>query len=108
MNGDPSVLLSKAVLDFFTAMIFACTLRQVVSLIAIPLFIVLISLFFCAQIIMPFTTQYMINDLIACGGFIMLATGFRIAKIKDFPIVSMIPSFYVILPLSWLWVTYTY
>ena len=46
MANDSSILLSKAILDFFTAMIFACNLGLVVSYIAIPQFIIMFILFF--------------------------------------------------------------
>ena len=36
MTGDHSILIAKSVLDLFTAMIFACMLGGVVSMIAIP------------------------------------------------------------------------
>ena len=39
----------------------------------------------------------------ACGGFIMLATGFRITKIRDFPIADMIDAMNLVWPLSALW-----
>lgn len=36
MNGDHSILIAKSILDFFTALIFACTLGKTVSFVAIP------------------------------------------------------------------------
>ncbi len=36
MSGDHSILLAKSVLDFFTAMIFACSLGMSVPAIAVP------------------------------------------------------------------------
>jgi hypothetical protein len=39
---------------------------------------------FCAGLIFPLTTEAMINDFKACGGFLMLATGFRMLKVKMF------------------------
>lgn len=35
MTGDPSILIAKSFLDFFTAMIFACSLGIAVSVISI-------------------------------------------------------------------------
>ncbi len=40
MTGDPSILIAKSFLDFFTAMIFACSLGIAVSVISIPLLII--------------------------------------------------------------------
>lgn len=106
MNGDHSILIAKSILDLFTALIFACTLGMVVSVIALPQFVIFLILFLCAGLIYPMTTPTMINDFKACGGFIMLATGFRMVKLKMFPTADMIPSMIIIMPLSWFWVTY--
>ncbi|MDU6444852.1 MAG: DUF554 family protein, partial [Streptococcus sp.] len=46
----------------------------------------------------------MIADFKACGGFLMLATGFRMVKLKMFPIADMIPAMILVMPLSWFWV----
>lgn len=104
MNGDSSILISKSILDFFTAAIFACNLGYVVSIIAVPQFIFFFVLFLAAQFIFPLTTPDMIDDFKACGGFLMLATGFRMIKLKDFPVADMIPAMVLVMPLSYLWV----
>ena len=106
MNGDHSILIAKSILDFFTAMIFACRLGKTVSFIAVPQFIIFMALFLLAGLILPLTTETMINDFKAVGGFIMLASGFRMLKLKEFPTADMIPSMLVAMPISWLWVTY--
>lgn len=47
------------------------------------------------------------DDFKACGGFIMLATGFRMIKVKMFPIADMVPAMILVMPISALWVNYT-
>ena len=42
-------------------------------------------------------------DFSACGGLIMLATGFRICGIKQFPVADMIPALVLVMPFSWAW-----
>lgn len=106
MTGDNSILISKSILDFFTAAIFACNLGYVVSVISIPQFIIFCTLFYLARFIFPLTTPDMVDDFKACGGFLMIATGFRMAKIKMFPTADMIISMVIVMPLSWLWVNY--
>ena len=103
MSGDHSILLAKSILDLFTAMIFACSLGTVVSAIAIPQFIIFFLLFLLARVILPLTTPAMINDFKAGAGLILLATGLRIAKVKDFPIADMIPAMLLVWPISWMW-----
>ena len=105
MTGDHSILLAKSILDLPTALIFACTLGAVTSFIAIPQMIIFLMLFALAKVIFPFCTPEMIGDFKACGGVLLLATGFRMMKVKEFPIADMIPAMVLIMPLSRLWMS---
>lgn len=104
MTGDSSLLITKSILDFFTAAIFACNLGYIVSLIAVPQFFIFTTLFLSASFIVPLTTPDMIADFKACGGFLMIAVGFRILKLKMFPVVDMIPAMILVMPFSWFWI----
>ena len=106
MNGDHSILISKSILDLPTAMIFACSLGVVVAFIAVPQLVIFMLLFMLAGVIYPMTSPSMINDFKACGGVLLLATGFRMIKVKMFPVAGMIPAMVLVMPVSWLWVTY--
>lgn len=106
MTGDSSVLIAKSILDFFTAAIFACNLGFVVSVISLPQFVIFFALFLMAKFIFPLTTPAMILDFKACGGILMLATGFRMIKVKMFPTADMIPAMVLIMPISWAWVNW--
>ena len=106
MTGNHSILLTKAMLDFFCSMIFACKLGKATSFIAIPQFIVLISLFLLAKVIVPMTTDMMIADFKACGGFILVATGLRILQLKAFPVADMLPAMVLVMPISYAWVNW--
>lgn len=103
ISGDPSLLIAKAFLDLFTASIFAITLGYAVSLIAIPQFIIQVTLFGLATFIQPLISVAMFYDFSACGGMIMLATGFRICGIKSFPIANMLFGLIIVMPISALW-----
>ncbi len=106
ITGDHSILIAKSILDLFTAIIFACSLGITISMIAIPQVLIFMVLFLCAGFIFPLTTVEMINDFKACGGVLMLATGFRIIKVKMFPTADMIPAMVIVMPVSWLWTSY--
>jgi uncharacterized membrane protein YqgA involved in biofilm formation len=84
-------------------MIFACSLGKSVSLVGIPQFVIMILLYILAGVIFPLTTLAMINDFKACGGFLMLATGFRMIKVKMFPTADMLPSMLLVMPISLFW-----
>lgn len=106
LNGDQTVLLSKAILDFFTAMIFAADLGMMTPLIGVPQFVVLFVLFCLAGVIMPLVSDTMMGDFRACGGILMLCTGLRICDIKRFPVADMLPAMVIVMPLSALFTTY--
>lgn len=103
ISNDPSLLIAKAFLDLFTATIFSITLGYAVSLIAIPQFIIQTSLFLLATIIQPLISPTMFNDFSACGGMIMLATGFRICGIKSFLVANMLFALILVMPISAMW-----
>lgn len=105
MTGDHSILLAKTVLDLPTAMIFSCTLGLTTAFVAIPQCIIFLLLFGLAGLIIPFCSEAMIADFKACGGILLLATGFRMIKVKEFPVAEMIPAMVLVMPISYLWTT---
>ncbi|AEB06250.1 protein of unknown function DUF554 [Coriobacterium glomerans PW2] len=100
LSGDQSILISKAILDFFTAAIFAADLGFMTPLIGVPQLVVMMVLFMLAGVIMPYTNEIMVSDFRACGGILMLCTGMRICGIKNFPIANMLPAMILIMPIS--------
>ena len=73
---------------------------------ALPQLVVFLLLFFGARLILPLATPVMIADFKACGGFLLLAAAFRVAKIREFPIADMIPAMVLAMPMSGLWGQY--
>ncbi|HWQ10106.1 MAG TPA: DUF554 domain-containing protein, partial [Holophaga sp.] len=106
MTGDSSLLMVKSFLDLFTAAIFATALGFSVATLAVPQFIIQASLFLMATKLLPMTTPVMIADFSACGGLIMVATGFRIAGIKPFAVANMLPALFLAMPITALWVRF--
>jgi len=103
MTGDHSILIAKSILDFFTAMIFACRLKRATMLIGIPQLVIMLSLFCLARVILPLTDAVMIDDFKACGGVVLLATGFTIMKVQNIPVANMIPAMVLVMPVSAVW-----
>jgi len=106
MTGSPDILYVKSILDFFTSGIFATALGFAVAAVCLPQVAIQILLMFCATWIMPMTNAGMIADFSATGGLIMLATGFRIAGVKPFPVANMLPALFLAMPFSRLWTTF--
>ncbi|MEL2243472.1 DUF554 domain-containing protein [Leclercia adecarboxylata] len=106
MIGDPSILIAKAFLDFFTATIFTTTLVIAVAAICVPMLLIQLALATCATLILPLTTPAMMADFTAVGGLLLLATGLRICGIKMFAVVNMLPALVIAMPLSALWTAF--
>lgn len=103
ITGDHTILISKSILDLFTAAIFAAGLGYIVMLVAVPQCVIFLLLYYGAGFIMPLTTPELLNDFTACGGMMILAAGFRICGIKEFPIANMIPAMALVMPFSAFW-----
>ena len=103
LTGDHTVLCTKAILDFFTAAIFASSLGSVVAFVALPQLILQLLLFFSAGLILPLASAGMQADFAACGGVLTMAAGFRVSKIKSVPLVDLMPALLLVMPFSLLW-----
>ncbi|MDF7680514.1 DUF554 domain-containing protein [Enterobacteriaceae bacterium ESL0689] len=106
MTGDASILIAKSFLDFFAAIIFACSLGFAVSVICIPMLIIQLTLAACASLIMPLTTPVMMGDFSATGGMLLLATSMRVSGIKMFAVVNMLPALVLAMPVSACWTAF--
>ncbi len=100
MTGDHSVLYAKAIMDFFTAIIFGTTAGFLVGLIAIPQFAVGALLFWGASYLLPGVTEVMLANFKACGGIITLAVGLKISNIKKTSVLNILPSLLLVFPFS--------
>jgi uncharacterized membrane protein YqgA involved in biofilm formation len=106
MTGDPSILIAKAFLDFFTAVIFATSLGIAVAAISVPMLLIQLTLATCATFILPLTTPAMMGDFTAVGGILLLATGLRICGIKMFAVANMLPALIIAMPISAAWTAF--
>ena len=103
ITGDPSLLMSKAVLDGFTALVFASSLGASVCVIPLPQCAVLLIIFAAGRGLSHVLTPTMFADLSACGGILTMAAGFRVSRIKSVPLVDLMPALILVMPFSILW-----
>lgn len=103
LTGDATIIITKAILDFFTVMIFASNLGKFCSVIAIPQMIIFLILFFCASLISPIMTDVLKADFTAVGGIIELIIGLRILKLSKAKAVDSLLALILIFPISYLW-----
>lgn len=98
--SDSSVLLSKAVLDFFTACIFAALIGIVISWISVLQFVVLYLIFLISSLLAPYFTPDVIGNFIAVGGALSIFIGLNMSDILKIKVANIIPALMVSLVLS--------
>lgn len=103
MTGDSNILIAKSFMNFFTAIIFACSLDIAVSAICASMSIIQLTLVACATLILPPTTPAMIGDFSAVGELLLVATNLHVCGIKMFPVVNMLPALLLAMPISAAW-----
>ncbi len=102
-SGDHAQMLSKAVMDIVVAVLYGGSLGVAVSLIAIPQGVIFVSVYFLAKVLMPVMTQPMEMNFIACGGLLTVAAGMRMAHIKEYPLIDLLPALILVMPMTRLW-----
>lgn len=101
--GDPTLLMTKAIMDFLSAVFFAASCGWILSLISIPLGVMLACFYLLSTLIAPYLSDDMIGNFSACGGLIQLVNALRISKLKDPPVLDLIPGLILIVPITYLW-----
>ncbi len=102
-SGEHAQMFSRAILDFIVAVIFGGSLGVSVSLIAIPQALIFLAVFFLAKVLMPIMSEAMLLNFIACGGLLTMAAGMRMAKIRAYPLIDMLPSLPFVLIFTWIY-----
>lgn len=104
LTGDGSILITKSILDFVTAVIFGSLLGKIVPVMCIPQAIVYAILFLVSGLIQPYITQEMIADFSAAGGIITLCAGLRLTGIKrDIKVLNLLPALVLVFFVSAGW-----
>lgn len=104
MTGDGSILVTKAILDATTAIIFGALLGKIVPCLGVPQLGVLLLLFFVSGLVSPYITPEMIADFSAVGGIVTLTAGLRLSRIKtDIKVLNLLPSLPLAFVISAAW-----
>jgi len=102
LNGDPSILIAKSILDGFTSMSLASVFGIGVLFSAIPLFTFQGAITLLAVYSRTFFTETLINELSAVGGILLLGLGIKILEIKEIKVANLLPSLLFVLVLVYL------
>ncbi len=104
LTGDGIILVTKAILDLFTAGIFGAILGRIVPCLTIPQICVYLFLFSISKLISPYITNEMISDFSSVGGVITFIAGLRLSRIKtDIKVLNILPALILSFLFSGLW-----
>ena len=100
ISGDQSLLLTKSVLDGFTAIALASTYGVGVLFSVIPMFIFQGGLTVFASQFGGLFSANLLAQLTATGGILILGIGFNLLEIKQIKVINMLPALLVALVLA--------
>lgn len=91
-EGDTTVLMTKAIMDFIASIFFAAESGMVLAAISMPLGVILLALYGISGLLMPHLIAEMIGDFSACGGLIQFLNALRMTKLKNPPVADFMPA----------------
>ena len=102
LNGNPSILYAKSMLDCFASISLASVLGVGVLFSAIPLLLYQGGITLLASLSKAFFTEAVINELSASGGIILIGLGINILEIKTIRVANLLPSLVISAAITYL------
>lgn len=95
LYGDETYLFTNAMLDLVTSMVLASSFGFGIALAAVVLFCWQGAIFLLANQLAPLLTAELMAEITIVGGFLILASGLGILKIKEVPVMNLLPALFV-------------
>ncbi len=99
LHGDETYLFTNAMLDLVTSMVLASSFGFGIALAAAVLFCWQGAIYLLASQLAPLLTADLMAEITVVGGFLILASGLGILKVKEIPVMNLLPS--LIVPPVW-------
>ncbi|MBO3801203.1 MAG: DUF554 domain-containing protein [Thermoproteota archaeon] len=95
--GDPSILVTKALLDGLMAIVYSSSLGIGVLFSFIPVFVYQGLIAFFSLYLKAIFSEKIIGDFTATGGLLLLGLGINILNLKKIKVANMLPSLIVVI-----------
>lgn len=95
LQGDETYLFTNAMLDLVTSMVLASSFGFGIALAAIVLFCWQGAIYLLASQLAPLLTAELMAEITIVGGFLILASGLGILKVKEIPVMNLLPALLV-------------
>lgn len=103
-QGNSDLLLTKSLMDFFSAMILASAWGTGVIFAAVPLFIFQGSITLLSKVVSSVFTDDLLLAITHVGGILLIGLGINILEIKKIKVMNMLPSLVVVIVFIFLFV----
>lgn len=95
LYGDETYLLTNATLDLVTSMVLASSFGFGIAFAAIVLFCWQGAIWLLAGFLAPFLDGGLMVEITLVGGFMILASGLGILKVKEIPVMNLLPTLFI-------------
>ena len=95
LYGDETYLLTNAMLDLVTSMVLASSFGFGIAFAAIVLFCWQGAIWLLAGFLAPFLDGGLMVEITLVGGFMILASGLGILKVKEIPVMNLLPALFI-------------
>ena len=102
LQGDPSTLIAKAILDAVIVMVFASSYGKGALFSAIQVGIWQVSITLFARFLEPLLTDVIISDLSFVGNALIFCVGINLAFGKHFRVGNMLPALIFVVLFDWM------
>lgn len=99
LYGDETFLFTNAMLDFVTSIVLASTFGLGIAAAAAVLFCWQGAIFLLASWVEPLLTADLMTEISIVGGFLILASGMSILKVKSISVMNLLPA--LLVPVLW-------
>lgn len=99
--GDPSVLITKSILDGFMSITFASSLGIGVAFSTIPVFVYQAAIAAFATFLKPVLAGRVIDNFTSTGGVLLVGLGLSLLGLKKIKVANMLPSLLFVVLLSY-------
>lgn len=101
LNGNPSILFAKSVLDGVAAVVFTASLGAGVYLSILAVLVYQGGITLLAGFIRPFLSDLLIGQMSCVGSILIFAIGFNLLGVKKIKVGNLLPAMF--LPIVFLW-----
>ena len=95
LYGDETYLLTNATLDLVTSMVLTSSFGFGIAFAAIVLFCWQGAIWLLAGFLAPFLDGGLMVEITLVGGFMILASGLGILKVKEIPVMNLLPALFI-------------